>query len=389
MTPAALRKESKPSFETVYVGLELGLDKWVVCFSNGQKERIVELSTPSVAGLCSALEKTRDKLHLQQKARVLCCYEAGRHGFSVHRELLSRGVENIVVDSSSIEVPRRARRAKTDKIDARALTRLLIRHTGGEPRVLRAVRIPTREQEDERRPMREYNRLKGEKTGLTNRLKGLLALYGLRIRTFNEGFPGWLREQRLFDGTAVPEQMKAELLRSFERLQLVTRQLRELGRARVSRLREETKALNEDGRGRDAIAGLVLQLMQLTGIGDRSAWLLVTEFFSWRCFRNRKQVAAAAGLTPTPYASSTISREQGISKTGNPAIRWLMLQLAWRWLRLQPGSELSKWYEKKYAHAGSRQRRAGIVAIARRLLIDLWRYTTLGVVPEGAKLKAT
>jgi transposase len=287
------------------------------------------------------------------------------------------GVSNVIVDSSSIEVNRKKRRAKSDQLDARALARLLVRYEQGEKKVCSIVHVPGEEAEDQRQLHRELLSLKDERTSLVNQLKGHLCGQGLALEIVNQAFPQWLAEARRWDGTAVPAELRARLLRLFERWQHVHRQILDLERQQRQRIRQETTPAVEKVR----------RLLQLKGIGLCGAWMLVKELFGWRRGFNRKQLGALVGLTPTPYASGASRREQGISKAGNKRLRRLMTELAWCWRRLQPDSALTRWFEQRFSH-GPRQRRIGITALARKLLIALWRYVEGGEVPAGAALVA-
>jgi len=284
----------------------------------------------------------------------------------------------LVVDSSSIEVNRRKRRAKTDRIDARKLLGMLMRYHGGERKVWSVVRVPSPEQEDGRNLGRELEKLKKERTMHSNRIKGLLIQHGIviahpsRLRFLRE-----LGNARTWDGKKLPDDFKARVEREHQRLELVDEQIRSLKKDRKERVKTASKPC----------FGQVAQLMMLKGISPESLWDFVMEFFGWRNFRNRKEVAALAGLTPTPYDSGKSLREQGISKAGNRRIRALSVEIAWCWLRFQPQSKLSKWFNERFAQGGKRMRRIGIVALARRLLIDLWRYLKQGTVPEGAYIQ--
>lgn len=243
----------------------------------------------------------------------------------------------------------------------------LVRYEAGEKRVWSVVRVPSPEAEDARRLDREWGRLKKERTAHVNRLRGLLATAGLRLQP-STSFLEDLAESPVQAG------LRGELERQYERLALVEKHLRKLELERYGRMKKP-----EDAADRKAA-----QLHRLKGIGETSAWLLAKEFFGWRTFANRREVGAAAGLTGTPYDSGGGKREQGISKAGSKRVRTTMVQLAWRWLRWQPQSELALWFQKRFAYGGSRARRVGIVGVARKLLIALWRYVEQGVVPEGA-----
>ena len=319
--------------------------------------------------------KAKGKFRLPEGAPVKSCYEAGRDGFWLHRHLVSRGIENVVLESASIEVDRRARRAKTDRLDGGKLLKQLIRHhRDGE--FLRVVRVPSVEQEDERRLHRELERLTKERTGHRNRLQSLLVTQGVVLKPGRD-FLLRLSGVVLWNGAPLPADLKAECEREYERLRLVEEQMRMLEAERLKRLEGSERAELKQ----------VLALARLRGLGCGSAWVLVMEFFGWRGFRNRREVGAAAGLVGTPYASGESTREQGISKAGNRRVRALIIELAWAWLRYQPNSALSRWFEERFGRGGKRSRRIGIVALARRLLVALWRYHEFGEVPAGAELK--
>jgi transposase len=278
-----------------------------------------------------------------------------------------------VVDASSIEVPRRYRRAKSDRLDASKLLGMLLRHWGGEKKVWSVVQAPTCETEDRRQLHRELLTLKAERTEHVNRIKGLLACGGL-VGEVDDQFPQRLGELRTWDSQEVPPALQQRLLRELARWQLVDRQIAELERQRVERIKKSKEPALEQVRC----------LLRLRGIGANSAWMFVMEFFSWRRFVNRRQLGALAGLTPTPYTSGDDSREQGISKAGNRRLRTMAIEIAWCWLRYQPGSRLSQWYRQRFGGGKSRLRRIGIVALARKLLVALWRYLEQGELPAGA-----
>ena len=304
------------------------------------------------------------------------CYEAGRDGFWLHRYLMDCGVEHSVVDSASIEVNRRKRRAKTDQLDAGNLVNLLVRYHAGEKKVWSVNRVPTVAAEDGRQLHRELEELKDERTGHINRLKGLLASQGLVLPTVNAKFAEWLAAARLWDGSAVPQELQNRLLREHARWQLLGQQINELERERRQRiLCDETPHVDK-----------VRDLLALCSMGLNGSWLLVYELFAWRQFSNRKQVGACVGLTPTPYQSGESRREQGISKAGNRRLRRLMVELAWCWLRWQPDSELSQWYMRRFGAGNGRSRKLGVVALARKLLVALWKYLEYGELPAGARL---
>jgi transposase len=291
--------------------------------------------------------------------------------------LKALGITNRVVDSASIEVNRRHRRAKTDKLDVRKLLEMLVRAERGERGVWRVVSVPSVEEEDRRRLHRELERIKKEEKQHRTRIRSLLKLQGVRPPMNPQG-RGWGAYLASLEAV-LPPRAWSELVRESERLALVKSQRRALEG-------EQQEAL-EQGANEDAVVQQILALALLRGIGRGSAWQLVMEFFGWRQFKNRRQVAGCAGLDPTPYDSGESRREQGISKAGSKRVRWLMVELAWSWLRYQPGSALSQWFQARFGGGGKRQRRIGIVALARRLLVALWRYVDHGVLPEGAELK--
>lgn len=363
----------------LYMAMELSHGSWKLAFSDGSRRRRASLEARDIAGLQAAIAKAKEKLGLAADAPVVACYEAGRDGFWLHRQLQGLGIANVVVDPSSIEVNRRARRAKTDRLDAEKLLTMLLRYHGGESRVWSVVQVPSEAEEDVRRIDREGERLKKERTQHWHRLRSLLVLQGidLEVKSIRD-WSAQVRALRNWAGQPLPDCLAQELLRESERLALVEQQLRQVEEAQAAFL-----AHSPDPR-----VGQIRQLLALKGVGQTSAWRLVMELFGWRRFRNRRQVGAIAGLTGTPYSSGDSHQEQGISKAGVARIRVLTIQLSWGWLRHQPDSQLSRWYEQRFAHGGKRMRRIGIVAVARRLLIELWRYLEFGVVPAGASLKA-
>lgn len=375
MTQVTLVEENSA---VLFVAFELSAGSWKLAISvGGKKVREVKLEAGDLEELSQELGAAKRRFGLADDAQVVSCYEAGRDGFWLHRHLTSLGVRNVVVDSSSIEVDRRARRAKTDRLDARRLLGMLVRYYYGDQDVWSVVRVPTVEQEDRRRAHREIERLKSEKTGHTNRIRGLLNLHGVRLKAITDSLASFLDEVRLYDGSPLPGELHAELVREHERLVLVRRQLHQLEQARLARVKEQAPC---DGK--------VSLLIRLKAIGINGAWVLAHELFGWRSFQNRRQIAGCVGLTSTPFQSGSSSRDQGISKSGSPRVRALLIEIAWGWLRWQPGSGLSKWYMTKFGAGPGRTRRVGIVALARRLLIALWRYVEQGVVPEGAVLKS-
>jgi len=322
------------------------------------------------------IQAAKERFGLPAETKVVSCYEAGREGFWAHRYLLSQGLENVIVDSSSVQVDRRKRRVKTDRLDLRQLTKMLVRWHLGEKDVWRVVTVPTVAEEDARQLHREIETLTAEQTSHGNRIKGLLATCGATI-TVDRRLPERLETLRLWDGSALPADLHRRLLREFERMQLVNRQIRELEKERSQRVRKGAT---------DEATMQVQKLIQLRGIGIVTAWILVREIFGWRKIKNRRQLAALVGLVGSPYRSGQLNHEHGITKAGNRRVRALLIEISWMWLRLQPQSELSLWYERRFGHGNKRMRRIGIVALARKLLIALWRYLETGVPPKGATL---
>jgi len=378
-TQVTLGREATTGLAVLYTAFELSNTKWKLAFSNGDKVRHVTVQARGLSQLQTEIGKAKKRFRMPEQVRVVSCYEAGRDGFWLHRYLTTKGVENLVVDSASIEVNRRKRRAKSDRIDAGQLLRMLMRYHGGEKRLWSVVRVPTVEQEDARQIHRELEVLNKERTCHRSRIRAFLIQHGIQI-----GNPSRLNllktlgSLRTWDDKVLPSDLVARVVREYERLRMVEDQIKILSRKQEQRVkRADSSSLRK-----------VAALRRLHGIGPRGSWLLAMEFFAWRKFNNRRQVAAAAGLTPTPYDSGGSRREQGISKAGNRRTRTMAVEMAWCWLRFQPRSMLSQWFNKRFARGGSRMRRIGIVAMARRLLIDLWKYLEYGTVPERAILKA-
>jgi transposase len=356
----------------LYMSFELGDKQWKLTLGDGQRgpSRYSVLAGDKDAVLQS-MAKAKLRCKLSRQAKVHACYEAGRDGWWLHRWLIEQGVDNIVVDSASIEVNRRARRAETDRLDGDKLLEMLLRWHHGERRVWSVLREPSPEAEDARRTHRELARLLHERIAHTNRISALLVLHNLRPKRIGgRDWSAWWTSH----GDLIPPALRIEIEREHERLALVKAQMNALQAAQ----RQEIA----DGRQPQ-----VTQLSQLRAIGPKGAWVLVKEVFGWRRFANRRELAGCLGLAPTPYASGDSQIEQGISKAGNKRARTLLVELSWKWLTLQPDSALTRWFNQRFAGAGKRSRRVGIVALARRLAIALWRYLEHGEVPAGAVLK--
>jgi transposase len=362
----------------LYLAFELGLEEWKLGFATepSATPRVRTIPARDCARLTREIADAKQWFGVTPATPVRSCYEAGRDGFWLHRYLSSGGIANVVVDSSSIEVNRRARRAKSDRLDARKLVSMLLRYHTGERRVWSVLHVPTVADEDRRQLHRELRTLQKERTRVTNRVKGLLAAQGVRLPK-GTALKGALATVRLWDGSALPAGLRARLERECEHAQFL--------RATIGQLERERQRAIAHGSG--PALDKVRQLLRLRAIGPTGAWIYVNEFFGWRQFRNRKEVGAAAGLTPTPYQSGDARREQGISKAGSRHIRAVAVEVAWSWLRYQPHSRLSRWYQARFGRGGTRARRVGIVALARKVLIALWRFLEFGVVPEGARLK--
>lgn len=371
-TTQALHRKDTAKPGDLYMSFELGDKSWKLTFGDGR----IAVSRHTVAagdraGVADCIARAGKRFKTASRAKVHSCYEAGRDGWWLHRWLIELGVDNIVVDAASIEVNRRARRAKTDRLDGDKLLTMLMRHDHGE-RVWSVLREPTASQEDERREHREFERLTHERTAHTNRIGSLLVLHNLRpdVRIGGHDWAGWWARHR----EQLGQKLRAEIERELARLGLVKEQFRQIEAARQADLRE----------GRQPA---VAQLMRLVGIGARGACVLAHEVFGWRQFANRRELAGCLCVAPTPYASGDSQVEQGISKAGNRRARTLLVELAWGWLRLQPDSALTTWFNRRFAAGGARMRRIGIVALARRLAIALWRFLRDGEIPIGSRLK--
>ena len=377
MTATHAQNCTVPTSPVLYLSLELGWNTWKFAFTigPGQKPRLRCIRARNLAACVAEIRAAKARFGLPEDAKVISCYEAGRDGFWIHRFLLASGVENIVVDSASIEVNRRKRRAKSDRLDAIKLVAMLMRWCNGESKVWSVVHPPSAEAEDHRQLHRELIALKGERTGHINAIKGMLAGVGLQC-SVTESLAKRLETLRQWNNEPLLPGLRQRIVREFERWQVVGRQIRELERERAEKIRDDRTPDVQKTR----------QLLGLGGIGENGAWLLVQEVFGWRAIKNRRQLGSLAGLAPTPYDSGESRREQGISKAGNRRVRWMMVQLAWCWLHYQPESALSQWYHQRFGAGKARQRKIGIVALSRKLLIALWQYLETGKPPEGAEV---
>ena len=371
-TPAVIE------YATVYVAFELSKAKWRlgVILPGSQKLSRFTIEGGDLAALSGHLAKWRAKAGATGKpVQIISCYEAGYDGHWLHRWLTDQGVINYEMDPASIQVNRRARRPKTDRLDLEQLMSTLLRYLRGEPRACSMVRVPSPEDEDRRRATRERDRLLKERTGHTNRITGLLHAQGIRdANPFARGFVVSLNTMRTGDGRPLPARLKDEIMREHQRLCLVQQQLKAIEAKSRTELRAPAPG---------SVEAKINHLVDLKGIGVVSGRKLMHEAF-YRSFDNRRQVGSFFGLTSSAYDSGDTHRDQGISKAGNPRVRRLAIELAWLWLKHQPESDLSRWFRARVGELKGRIRRIAIVALARKLMIALWRYVTTGIVPTGA-----
>lgn len=377
MAVAARSTECSVFATTLFMAMELGSTTWKLAFAvvRGGRPRIRTIPAADLMALWRDIATAKTRFGLPDDAAVRSCYEAGRDGFWIHRALMAHGIDNVVVDPSSIAVDRRQRRAKTDRVDATALVMQLMNAAAGDRRGWREVRVPSIRAEHDRQLQREWETVREDRKRIRNRIQGLLATQGVHL-ALSPRFAEHLPTVRLWEGTPLGAPLVARLHREWTALCQVEARRRELTRVRRARV-----------RAGDTVATQTTQLNGLRGIGLNGALTLTTELYAWRAFRNGRQIGAIVGLTPTPYRSDQTLTEQGISRSGNRRVRALSIELAWSWLRHQPDSVLSRWFHRRFGEHG-RARRIGIVAVARKLLVALWRYVDQGVLPEGARLKA-
>lgn len=371
----------------VVMGIELSKKGWLVAMRGPLTDKVSlhRLTAGDANGLLALANRARIAARetLEREVVVTSCYEAGYDGFWLHRVLTAANIQNHVVDPASIHVDRRARRTKTDRVDALALLRTLMAHRRGEGRVWSVVQPPTPTDEDARRPSRERQNLLKERGRHVNRIKGLCAQQGILdyepIRTDRRER---LAELRTGDGRELPPGLMAEMQRELARLELLLAQIAELERTRETAIRSAAS---------DDTAPVQIQRMKslrrLTAIGLETSAVLANEVF-YRRFENRRQLASYVGLAPSPHMSGGLSRDQGINKSGNPRARTALVEAAWLWLRYQPESALARWFTRRVGEQRGRLKRVMIVALARKLLIALWRYLETGLVPGGATLRS-
>jgi transposase len=387
MQVVADRPEAPTAIQTdlraIFLSLELSRSTWLITSlspGGGEKMSKHSVEAGAVAGLLGrfALLEEKARARTGQVFPIIVIQEAGLDGFWIHRVLLSEGIESHVVDAASILTSRRRRRAKTDKIDGETLVRTLLAYKRGEPRVCSIVKAPTPEEEDRRRICRERKTLVAERVQHVNRIKGLLFAQGaFDYEPSRRNRRAQLEDLKTGDGRPLPVNLKAQISRELDRLEVVLQQLKAV--------EAERDALLEPASEEPPAPAAMLS--QLKGIGPEFAAVLYSEGL-FRSFDNRRQVAAYAGLAPTPWQSGSVDHEQGVSKAGNPRLRTTMIQLAWLWLRHQPDSALSRWFQDRVQRNGGRTRKTTIVALARKLLVALWKYATGGVLIEGALMKA-
>jgi transposase len=373
---AAARSDVSVNESVLYVAFELGQKEWKLAMTSGfgRQPWLQTVAGGDLGAVDRAVRRGRERFGLAMTARVVSCYEAGRDGFWIHRALIALGLENRVVDSASIEVNRRARRTKTDRLDAFKLVMMLVRVCGGEQHVWAEVRVPSAEAEAARHRSRERTALVQERTRLRNQIGSWLATCGCRVTARTRQQIGWWTAARDWADAPLPPEVQARIRRAEARLAVVADQIATIDASQTATVRQADPG--------DALTRLV----QLKGIATTSASVLVDEGVVWRAFQNRRQIGGLLGFAPAKYDSGESERDQGITRAGNQRLQSVMVQLAWGWLQWQPHSVLTRWYQERFGR-GKRTRKVGIVALARKLLIALWRYATAGVVPAGAVLK--
>jgi transposase len=364
---------------TLLLAFDLGSTKWTLGFTTGpaQRPRIRTMAAGDLVTLVTELQQAKARFGLPLDAPVRSCDEAGRDGFWLHRWLVTHQVANVVVEASSIEVNRRARRAKTDRLDTSKLLALLLRWHGGERHVWSVVHVPAPEAEAHRQVTREIATVREDRKRVRNRIQGLLATQGIRLK-LDATFLAHVTTAKTGDGRALPTAYRLRLEREWTHLAAIEARMTALAAARDADI--ET--------GTDRVATVARQLCTMRGVAETSAAVFSAELFGTRTFQNGRQIGAVLGLVPVPYRSDQRVADQGISRAGRPELRRIALQLAWGWVRWQPDSALTQWFLTRFGAAGGRSKRIGIVAVARKLAIALWRYAEHGVIPEGATLKA-
>lgn len=371
-----------PSENRVLIAIELSVSSWFVAvrLPGSEKSRLHRVEGGDTTALLALIRdlRSRAETKLRHAADVACCFEAGRDGFWLHRLLTAHGAIAYVLEPTSILVNRRARRAKTDRLDAEGMLRVLAAWLGGDRQVCSIVSVPTPEDEDAKRPHREREHLVQERQRLENRMEALLFTQGIRGRPSLRSWDRDIAKLRTGDGRALPCLMQAELNRLRRQLVLILELIHEMEA-------ERAKALA--AKGDDAMTRKIVDLQRIRGIGANFSTVLAREVL-YRSFANRRQLASYVGIAPMPYQSGGMDRDRSISRAGNPRARTTLIQLAWLWLRYQPGSALSDWFRGRVGTLQGRTRRIAIMAMARKLLIALWRYVETGVLPDGVELRA-
>lgn len=373
----------------LHMAIELSATKWKLGFADrlGRKPRIRTIDAGRFDQLKVEIAAAKKVFRLEAQSPAISCYEAGRDAFWVHRCLVAMGVESHIVEPSSLQVNRKMRRAKTDRLDAAMIVGALLRFVAGDELACRMIRIPDAEAEDARNLHREMHAIKSEKTAHTNRIKSLLAAQGITDVKIDRDFKRFLEEVQTADGNQLLPGLKERLAREFDRLALAVEQIRQLQMQQAEMLRQaaaEVGRVEESQRKSSRVGQIAYQLHELSGIGPVTSWTLAAEIFSWRDIKNRRQLGALAGLVPTPHSSGSEEKEQGISKSGRGDIRTLMIEIAWGWIAFQPQSKLTRWYRERFGDGTARNRKRGIVALARKLLVALGKYVRTGEIPEGA-----
>jgi transposase len=377
--PAAMHVETARCL----FAIELSKESWLIGFSTPLSGKISRriLSGGDWKGLLDLIEEVRARVSREtgRAVDVISCYEAGYDGFWLHRILEAHGIRNYVIDPASLQVDRRARRVKTDRIDTERLLRSLMAYLRGEPKVWSVVRVPSVAEEDVRRLHRERDRLVSERIQHVNRIRGLCALHGIYdYQPLRPQAMARLEQLRTAQGISLPPRLKSEIKRELQRLELVVKM--------TATLEAERDTIVEDEASTHVNAKKIQNLHKLKAIGPEFATVLVGEIFH-RKFNNRRQLASYVGYAPSPFRSGNVAHDQGISKAGNRKGRTTGIELAWLWLRYQPDSDLSVWFRARVGTTKGRIRRIAIVALARKLLVALWRYLETGLVPRGAVLK--
>jgi transposase len=391
-TSALTAPAAQDEIATLFVAFELSKASWLIGLYSPQLGKTISRYKVDGGDIDAALERitvARVRLEkLRKLVRVVSIYEAGYDGFWLHRRLTAAGIESRVVDAASIPVERRSRRRKTDRLDLELLIRMLLALERGETRICRVVQVPTPTEEDAKREHRERAVLVKEKTAHTNRIGGILMALGIRgVNPHRRDFVQCLDGLVTGTGEPLPVHTKQALVREHERLTLTKRQIKDIERAQATAIKAAPQGAREAEGATERGAAQAALLVRLKGIGQNGGVPLCREVF-YRHFNNRRELASYFGLPPSPYNSGSMRVDQGISKAGNPRARRLAIEIAWLWIRHQPDSVLSKWFTQRVGEAKGRIRRIAIVALARKLMVALWRYLETGLIPEGAVMNA-